>query len=114
MHTKIFVFNHYAASLWQPLGDKNCLILILGRSGEPLTQFRLLSIFSNRKAKNRANINAGIAFDTKFLIEDGLYVAVETALNFDYRLLAGKSKLDFDIEFVEPFLQVNMLHLTPR
>ena len=114
MHAKIFIFNHYAAGLWQTLGDKNCLILVLGRGSEPLPQFCLFTIFGNRKAENRANVNTGIALDTKFLIEDCLYVAVKTALYLDCGLLARKSKLDFDIELVESFLQVNMSHLTPR
>ena len=113
MHAKIFVFNHHAACLRQDPRDKNGLILVLGRNSEPLPQFLFFSVLGNCKATNRTDVNTSIAFDAEFLIEDGLYVAVETALNLNRRLLTGKPKLDFDIQLIEPFLQVNMSHLTP-
>ena len=55
---------------------------VLSRYKQARTQIRLVTVLSNSQAVNRANIDTGIAFNTKIGGKHRLYVAIETPLHF--------------------------------
>jgi hypothetical protein len=53
---------------------------VVGRGTEQLAQLVLLFVLGEGDTGRRANIHAGVAFDALLIVENGLYVAIQTAL----------------------------------
>ena len=73
-----------------------------------------VGIASDGQAVQRADINAGIAFNTQRGGEVGLDVAVEAAFKFFGCLFSRKAEFDFGFKFLQACLQFNMHHLLAR
>ena len=73
-------------------------------------QIFFFAVFGDRQAIDRADVETGIAFDAQIGREYGLHVAIQAALDFLDRLLDRKPEFDFDIEFLEALLEVDVRH----
>ena len=103
MHAKIFVLDHHATCLRQFSRHVQILLGVFGGCRQSRTQIGFFAILRDCQAIDGANIDAGITFDTQLLDEHCLDIAVQATLYFLDGLFHRKAKLNFDIEFLEPF-----------
>ena len=76
MKTKVLIFNHHTGG-FERVGNIEVLSLWVqaGRQ-KALAKVRFFAIFRERNAVHRADIDAGVAFNTFWRVEYGLHVAV--------------------------------------
>ena len=87
MHTQVFVLDHDPSGLRQCVGHIQRGLRVQGRYGQPLPHLLFLTIFRNRQAADRADVDTGVTLDTQFGNKDGLDITVETALDLGRGLL---------------------------
>ncbi len=78
--TNVLVFRHDARRFEAAGRTHRAPGQIQGRRRKPRAQIRLLAIPRDRQALHRANIYAGIAFDTAWARENRLHIAIQAAL----------------------------------
>src|SRR5437762_1541358 len=82
----VLVLDHDAAGL-EVVGDVEVLREVHRRRLELPAQIRLFGVGRKDDAVHRADVDAGVALDAERAGEDGLHVAIETALRFGQREL---------------------------
>ncbi len=113
MQTDIFVFDHDALRL-QWFGYVKVLFHIDSRCTQSGSQLFFLPIGCKRDTGRRTYINAGIALDTTGFRENGLYVAIQTALCLLETEILIETEFDFNLPILERFLLVFVRNLIPH
>src|SRR5580658_4785756 len=110
MQADVFVLGHDTAGLEQA-GDIDVLREILRRRLQSLTQIDFLAIGREGDAIHRADVDAGVALDTELIGEDGLGIAIETALRLFEGELGIEPQLDLGADVAESQRQFLVRHL---
>src|SRR5689334_3902307 len=110
MNAKVFVLQHDSRGLRKGLGSEESLIEIQSGRGQAGSQLQLIAVPGDGQTLYRADVYAGVAFDTARSGEHGLDIAVQTTFDLARRLLGGEPQLDFDVQFLEPLHEVDVLH----
>ncbi len=66
MDAKVLVFKHESFGLGQRSGREQILSQIDRRSGKPPAQLLFIAIAGDGQAQQRADVDAGVAFDAFF------------------------------------------------
>src|SRR4029078_7164725 len=106
VHAEVLVLDHHAPGLLERRGREKRLTGTQPRRLEPLLDLRLRAVRHDREAIDGTNVEARGALDAELRREDGLQVAVETALDLGRDLLGRESELDFDVELLEALLEI--------
>src|SRR6267142_2467535 len=109
----VLVLDHHALGLQRP-GDVEVLRFILGRRGEASAQLLLLGVEDEADAVHRADVDAGVALDAEAIGEDGLHVAVQSALRFLPRRGDIEAELDLHLHVLDRRLDVGPWYLVAR
>ena len=97
MQTHVFVLDHDPTGL-QRIPDIEILGQITCRSTKPRAQLGLLAILGEGDAVDRADVDAGIAFDAKRTGEHGLDIAIEATLGLEVAKLLIEAELNLDLD----------------
>ena len=81
MYTQVLILDHDPFGLFQRFGNKQWLVMVTAWRLQLLKQVELFSIGCHCQALRRANIQAGITFDTQIIKKHRLDITVQTALN---------------------------------
>src|SRR5262252_9078484 len=100
MQANIFVLDHDAPGL-QRITDVEVLFTIERWSHQAVTQLRFAAIFGEGDTIHRADIDAGVAFDTQLPREHRLDIAIEATLGLEIGLLFVEAKFDFDLDVLQ-------------
>src|ERR1700686_1544509 len=108
------VLDHDAPGLGQRRGYVQRLVEVPGGCHQSRAQIGLVTVLGDGQALHRADVDARVALDTERCREDGLNVAVETALHLARRLLGGEPHLHLGADALEPSGQLDVLHALAR
>jgi hypothetical protein len=114
VYANIFVLDHDSLRLRQCGRDEQLLAQIQSRCAKPGSQIVFFTVVGYRQTLYRAHIDAGIALDAARRLENCLYVAVQTSLDFARGLLRVKPEFDLDVQVPEALRQFDVLHLLAR
>src|SRR5271169_3414241 len=95
MEADILVLDHDPPGL-QRIADIEVLFEVEGRGRQPPAQLIFAAVVGEGDAIHRANVDAGIAFDTQLTGKYGLHVAVQAALGLKIAELFVVTEFDLD------------------
>src|SRR5271170_1165750 len=95
MQADILILDHDPPGL-QRIADIEVLFEVEGRGRQPPAQLIFAAVVGKGDAIHRANVDAGIAFDTQLTGKYGLYVAVQAALGLKIAELFVVTEFDLD------------------
>jgi hypothetical protein len=111
VQTHVFVLHHHPLRLRQRGRHVELLPEVHRRCRQARPKVDLLAVRRNRQAVGRADVHTGIALDAQLVREVRLHVAVQAALDLARGLFGGKAQFDFDVQPLEPRLEVGVHHL---
>lgn len=98
MNTEIFILDHDAFGLFQRLRSKQRLSAVPPGSLQQAKQVCFFNIRRHGQALCRADIQAGVAFDTQIIKKHRLDIAIQTTLDLLLSLFGGKAQLNLGSE----------------
>src|SRR5258708_26910365 len=116
MQADVLILYHHPAGL-EPVGDIERLVVMRRGRLQPRPQILFLAILGKADAIHRADVDAGIAFDTGGRGKYGLDIAIQAALGFAECELDVIAEFDLGADVPEPdhfFAVRHLVALVPR